>query len=175
MIGRVLTLIKTLFDILLLRRGPEAIPGAPLVLVAVTSMWVLSGIALMLAYEGFTAKELSVGLFTGICAWLCYAGLLAFFGHSQRLLSTLSAITGCGALAVAGFTFIFAVLQPIVGPKQAYLAGYPLLLWSIPIEGYIVARAIGRPWIFGFMIALTVFFLQVFLDSLINPLTPANS
>lgn len=169
MICPVLALIKTLFDILLLRKGPDAIPSAPVVLLLCISLWVFSGLMLVVAHSQFSMFDLSVGLFTGVVSFIAYASLLAFFGFTSRTYSTLSAIAGCGAVAVFGFVVIYSLLQPILGPQQAYLAGYPLLLWTIPVEGYIVAKAINRPWFFGCMIALTLFFVQVFLEIALRP------
>ncbi len=165
---------KTLFDILLLRKGPEAIPGVPIVLFATFALWLLAGFALVGVLADFLLSDLIIGLFTGILALTGYAAILSFFGFRQRTISTLSAIMGCGALAVGGFIAIFTVLRPLVGPDQAYLAGFPLLLWTIPVEGFIVARAINRPWFFGCMIALTLFFVQLFFDqALTSPATVA--
>jgi hypothetical protein len=38
-----------------------------------------------------------------------------------------------------------------------------ILLWSVPVEGHIIARAISRHWYIGVLIAIAVFVLQYIL------------
>jgi hypothetical protein len=40
-----------------------------------------------------------------------------------------------------------------------------MLLWSVPVEGHIIARAMGRHWYIGILIAITVFVLQFVIYS----------
>jgi hypothetical protein len=35
-----------------------------------------------------------------------------------------------------------------------------ILLWSVPVEGHIIARATERHWYIGILVALAVFILQ---------------
>jgi hypothetical protein len=44
-----------------------------------------------------------------------------------------------------------------------------ILLWSIPVEGHIIARAIDRHWYVGIGAALAVFVFQLFLYGVLNP------
>ena len=63
-----------------------------------------------------------------------------------------------------------AVLGSLVDKNVADLISYLVLLWSVPVEGHIIARATDRHWYFGFLIAFTVFLLQIELSSFFNPI-----
>jgi hypothetical protein len=43
-------------------------------------------------------------------------------------------------------------------------------LWSIPVEGHIIARTIDRQWVIGFLIALAVLFAQLQLFAVLKPI-----
>lgn len=169
MIRRVLALINTLFLILCLRKGPDAIPRAAAALAVAFAMWIVAGMALVILFDGFDSGDLTTGLLTATVGWSCYAALLHLYDKSSRLMPTLTAVAGCGAILTAIFTAVFIVLEPFVGAEQALRVAYPFTLWSVPVEGHIVARALGKPFIVGFVIALAVFMLQVYLHLTIDP------
>jgi hypothetical protein len=73
---------------------------------------------------------------------------------------TLTAIIGCGALLLLAHVTESVLLRPFVGDRFTDLASGLTLLWSIPVEGHIIARAIDRHWYIGILIAIGVFFLQ---------------
>ncbi len=43
-------------------------------------------------------------------------------------------------------------------------------LWSIPVEGHIIARTIERRWLLGFMAAFAVLFVQLNLLAVLKPM-----
>jgi hypothetical protein len=47
-----------------------------------------------------------------------------------------------------------------------------VLLWSVPVEGHILARTIDRHWYVGIVVAMAVFIFQFYLMYLLDP-TPA--
>jgi hypothetical protein len=53
------------------------------------------------------------------------------------------------------------------------LVGTLILLWSVPVEGHIIARAIDRQWFVGLFMAVAVFILQLYLYSYLDP-NPAS-
>ena len=62
-----------------------------------------------------------------------------------------------------------ALLAPLASADVASLVTTLILLWSIPVEGHIIARAIDRHWYVGVVAAMAVFIFQLFLYSLIVP------
>jgi len=90
MIGSVLTLFKTLIEIILLRKGPNHIPHSMLLLMVVAAIWFLVGIVAVMVIETYKSASLSIDLILAIAGLGFYAILVNSFGHSARL------VRGCG-------------------------------------------------------------------------------
>ena len=101
---------------------------------------------------------------TGI---VCYAAVVVLGGHSERLLQTITALLGCGALVFFAFVAEYVLFRPFVGERLTGLVANLILLWSVPVEGHIIARAIDRHWYIGISIAIAVFALQYILYNLV--------
>jgi hypothetical protein len=164
----VLPLIKTLFDIVLLRKGPDAIPRSMVLLALVVGLWLFSSLAALALIDQFDESDFFLGLFSGMVGVLCYAALVVASGHAARLLQTVSAILGCGALISLAFVAEYVLFLPFLGEVPTGLIANLILLWSVPVEGHIIARAIGRHWYIGILIAITVFALQFVIYNAIS-------
>jgi hypothetical protein len=156
----VLLLLRTLLDIVLLRKGPEAIPRSTLLFAVIVGFWFLSSVLVLALIEQYDQTDFVIGLFTAAIGVACYAITVIVAGFPARVLQTLSAILGCGALISLVFVAEFVVLQPLAGPAVTGLIAQLILLWSVPVEGHIIARAIDRHWYIGIVIAIVVFILQ---------------
>jgi hypothetical protein len=175
MIDGVLTLFKTFIDIILLRKGPEDIPRSSVLLVFVVSFWLAAGAAVIATIDVLGQTDFVVSLMTSAVAILLYSSVLVFSNKSARLLQTLTAILGCGAVLQVFFVGGHVILGSLIDKNVAALISYLILLWSVPVEGHIIARATNRYWYVGFLIAFSVFLLQIELSNFINPverLTP---
>ena len=175
MIDSVLTLINTLFLTLRLQQGPESIPRSPAALFAVVAMWLLTVVFAVFAFDTAGADDFAFVLTTAAAGLYCYVMLLAVFGKSERLLPTLTSLIGCGTLLLAISALVFVSLKPFVGADDALLVAYPFTLWSVPVEGHIISRALDKPFMVGFVFALGVFMLQVLLQQYIDPVTVGDS
>ena len=132
-------------------------------------LWVCSGIAAIPLVEGYDETKFAQGLFNGVLGILCYSAIVVFSGHSDRLLQTLAAIIGCGALIWIAFVAVFALFLPFIGEFPTYVIATLIIFWSVPVEGHIIARAIDRHWYFGIAIAMIVFVFQYIALSSIEP------
>ena len=164
-----LALFETLFAILRLKKGPDAIPYSWIICLIALSLWLAAGLAMTIMTEELNDRDFLVGTFTGVVALACYASIVVLSGFTPRLLQTMTAVLGCGALL--GFLFIAGrvFLTPLLGEGIANLVVTLVLLWSIPVEGHIIARAIDRHWYIGIVAAMAVFVFQLFLHSLLDP------
>ncbi len=158
-------LIKTLFDIALLRKGPEAIPRSWFLFLMALALWLFSALAALALIEQFDEADFFLGLFSGTIGLACYAALVVVSGQPDRLLQTISAIIGCGALISMAFVAEYVLLLPFLGGVPTGLVANLILLWSVPVEGHIIARAIDRHWYIGILIAIGVFALQYVIYS----------
>ena len=163
-----LPLLKTLLDITLLRKGPEIIPRSFVVLVMNVALWLFSALAALALIDRFDESDFFLGLFSGVIGLLCYAGIVVIDGKSERVLQTISAIIGCGALITLAFVAEYALLMPFVGDTSAGLIATVILFWSVPVEGHIIARAIDRHWYIGILLAVAVFSLQMVVNRLVT-------
>lgn len=169
MIGDVLTLFKTLFDIVRLQKGPEAIPYSPVLFVMVVAAWIAAGAVVTVLIAELNQSDLAISMLLGVIALVFYAAVMVFSKKSSRTLQTLTAILGCGVLLECLFVTGYLSLSPILGKDIAGLVSYLILLWSVPVEGHIIARAIDRHWYIGFLIAMAVFLIQIQVSTSLGP------
>lgn len=163
-----LPLIRTLFDIVLLRKGPEDIPRSPVLFGLILGLWLFSSLSALALISQFDESDFFLGLFSGLVGIVCYAALVVVSGHASRLLQTISAILGCGALISLAFVAEYVLFLPFLGEVPTGLIANLILLWSVPVEGHIIARAINRHWYIGILIAIVVFALQYVVYSVVS-------
>jgi hypothetical protein len=164
-----LALFATLFDIIRLRRGPDAIPYSWMLCLLSLVMWLFAGLVLTLQIDEMTDRDYIIGTFVGVVGLACYAALVVTAGHTPRLLQVLTAVLGCGALITFMFVVGRVLLTPLIGDNLANVVVTLVLLWSVPVEGHIVARAIDRHWYVGIAVAMAVFIFQYYLLYLLDP------
>lgn len=167
----VLPLIRTLTDITLLRKGPESIPRATVLFVMVVGLWLFSSLAAVALIEEYDESDFFLGLLTGFVGVIAYALLVVGLGFAERVLQTISAILGTGALITFVFVAEFVLFMPFLGATTTGIIAQLILLWSVPVEGHIIARAIDQHWYVGIVLAIGVFVVQYLIYSLIS--TPA--
>lgn len=154
-------LLHTLFDIVLLRRGPEDIPHSWIVLTMCAGLWLGAVLATTAMISGFGAADARIALGSACVGLACYAAVLTSAGFKSRLLQTASAMIGCGALISFGMLAMLVLFTPFLGQDIANLSAFLLLVWSVPVKGHIIARAINRHWYVGIVIALAIFLVQL--------------
>lgn len=152
--------IKTLFDILMTRKGPDAIPYSWLLLNVATVMWFLPLTAAALLVPGFSGVAVAVSVAGWVLSLACFAGVIALAGYSRRLLQALTAIIGCGAIIFVAQVAGLIVFSFLLGAAVASIVVYLLLFWSVYVKGHIISRTIASEWHIGLLIAIAVFLLQ---------------
>ena len=167
-----LALFETLFDIIRLRKGPDAIPYSPVVFAMTLALWMAAGLVMTLMTPELSQHDFLIGTFTGLSGLGCYAGIVLLTGNRPRLLQTVTAILGCGAILSLLFVASNVFLSPFLSKNITSLVATLILLWSVPVEGHIIARAINRHWYVGVVAAMAVFIFQLFLYALVDPAEP---
>ena len=167
MINDVITLFKTFIEIILFRKGPADIPHSIPLLVVVSIYWcfivLLSPIVLDSGRQNllFDLAIASVGL-------MIYMFIVNFFGYRERIICFLTTILGCSVIFSLILSLIEFALSSILSGDNLRLILLVIWVWSVPVEGHIVAHTIARQWIFGFLIAVTVSILQLQFLSFLN-------
>ena len=162
-----LPLIRTLFDITLLRKGPEAIPRAWFLLVPIIGLWSFAVLAAVALIDQYDESIVALDAMSAVVGVLCYATVVVASGRGTRMMQTIAAVIGCGALIFMASVAGYFVLHPIIGENASSLLATLIQLWSVPVEGHIIARAIDRHWYVGILIAMGVFVLQLMVYSLL--------
>ena len=131
----------------MLRKGPEQVPDS----------WVVLLFALMLMqFSSFVAA-------TFITLGEDYSLLVT--GMMHRVVPILSAVIACGAILTLLFVAAYVMLNPFLGKDIAVVMATLIIIWSVPVEGHIIARGIEQHWYVGIVIAMIVFTLQYVFQS----------
>lgn len=154
-------------DIALHRRGPDELPKSTFLLVMVVAAYLaVSFVAVNISFavpaeEGAVASVLDQSMLV-VADTVIYTvfiwGLLKSFRHDTRFLQTAIALIGLDTLfTVASLPLLVwaAALQArdalTTAPSLFY---FLLLIWSIDVAGFVLARALGRPYVVAVLIVL---------------------
>jgi len=170
MIGGVLTLFKTLIGIILLQKGPDELPHSSVLLLLVTGIWIAVGAIGAMIVDTYNGQTLLVDLILTALGFGLYAVVVKVFDRSERLLRALTAILGCGAIFGAALFAGRYILTTVLALPETPLFSELVLLWSILVEGHIIARTIDRQWVIGFLIALAVLIGQLQMFAALKPM-----
>lgn len=159
----------TFLDIIRLRKGPEHVPASVLVLLVALGLFTVA----MVSSEALAGSAGSSNVLTSIsvsfAGYILYWMVLLATGYPHRLVPTIACIMACGSILTIAMVVTFVVLAPLIGNTDAALIAWFVLIWSVPVKGHIIARAIGRHWYVGIAIALVIYLLQRFAyDALTN-------
>lgn len=168
-----MTLLATFFDIIRLRKAPDAIPYSWLLCFASVMGWILTVLLATFLNKELDDNDFLLGVFVGVVGLACYAAILVSAGRTPRLLQTMTAVLGCSALINLFYVAARVFLAPFLGAGIAGLVAWLIIVWSIPVHGHIIARAIERHWYFGIAVALAVFVVKLVLFDQLTP--PADA
>ncbi len=164
-----LALTRTLLDITLLAKGPEEIPRSWILLYMCIALWLFALFAMMELLGNFTAENAWRSIANALLGIACYTAVLARTGFLHRAMQTMSALIGIGGLITLLILAELIVFTPVLGADVVVLLAWATMLWSIPVKGHIIARAINRPFYAGFVIALFIYLMQYAFLDLMSP------
>jgi hypothetical protein len=167
----VFALFETLFDIIRLRKGPDAIPHSVVLFVVIVVLWLFAGLVMTLMTAELDEQDFFIGTVTGLAGLSCYAAIVVLSGKKARLLQAATALLGCGSLLSLMFVAGNVFLTPFLSENITNLIVTLILLWTVPVEGHIISRTIDRHWYVGIVAAVAVFIFQLLLYSAMDPAT----
>ncbi|MDG2107675.1 MAG: hypothetical protein P8J74_03360 [Woeseiaceae bacterium] len=170
MIDGVLTLFKTFIEIIFFYKGPRDIPNSSVLLLMVFVFWCLIGVIASIFMESNQTGGLLFDLMLIVFGLAIYALIINSFGQSERIIRCFTAILGCSLIFSIVLLLAQVCLSAVLTSDETRLAVQIIWLWSIPVEGHIIARTIDRHWVFGFLIAITVLFAQLQLFVYLSPM-----
>jgi hypothetical protein len=162
-------LIRTLFEIVMIRKGPDAIPHSWMLFHATAILWLLPLMVAATLVPNFSERAVAITLASWLLSLASFALIIGISGFRARLLQSLSAIIGCGALIflaqVAGLVF----LTPFLGAALVQVFIWLLLIWSVRVKGHIITCTINCERHIGLLIAIAVFVLQYAFATALTP------
>ena len=163
-----LPLLKTLFDITLLRKGPQHLPQSLIIFGMAVGLWVMSLLTTIFLVDYIDENSFFTEFLWAIAVLSIYSTVVYLAGFGDRIVQTITAIIGCGALLSVLFAVTYSGLGPILGRAFLELMVYGFVLWSLSIKGHIVASAINTRWYLGALIAASIFFGQLIVSTILS-------
>jgi hypothetical protein len=136
-------------------------------------MFAIALFAIAMLVSGALIQEdsndsMSLSIAVSVAGYGLYWFVMSVTGFTHRFVPTVSAIMACGSILTVVMVTAFLVLNPLLGTNAAAIVAWLILIWSVPVKGHIIARAIEQHWYVGIAIALTIFILQrIAYDSLV--------
>jgi hypothetical protein len=158
-------LIQNFLDIIMLRKGPDIIPSSWLVFLASIILLAISSSSVLILIKGDSNQEPLINLTAYVSGILFYCFIIIFYGYGNRALQSISAIIACGSLITITFVIVFIFFTPFLGVNFASVIAGLIMLWSIPVEGHIIAITINKNRFFGILIALSALCFQFLIQS----------
>jgi len=158
-------LFGRLTDILLLRRGPQDLPGSPLVLAALILLNLLAGTFLFADQDAGSSESLQSIVDLGLSLVMSVA-VLNFRGVRERILQTLTAFMGTGFI----LTLILFPISLLLGAEgegffvsMGRMMFMALLIWSLAVDGHIFRHALSTNMLVGTACAVGIFIARVYI------------
>ena len=149
----------------MLRKGPEQVPDSWLVfLFSLFMMQFTSFVAATLINLGENYSHL-LTFITHMLGIGIYGAILFATGFFHRFVPILSAVIACGSILTLLFVASYVMLKPFLGGEIAIIIATLIIIWSVPVEGHIIARGIEQHWYVGIVIAMIVFSVQYAFQS----------
>lgn len=164
-----LVLLKTLFDITLLRRGPDVLPAAWLVVVLTLGLWIAGLMLLVLLVPGVAVQRLDTAVLAWAISVALFASMVVVTGFSARLTQALAAIVGTSAVILLMQVVVLAAVQPIAGEGVGRLLVNLLLFWSVFVKGSILAQTINVHQLIGVGISIVIYVVRLYVSTALAP------
>jgi hypothetical protein len=153
-------LLRTFFDIILLRKGPQDVPNSLVVMLLSFGMLLLATFSSAVLIKPAGGESVLLSFLTSLLGYVFYGSVLMVAGFLNRLGQTISSVMACGSILTVLMVFAYVMLSPFLGARIAALVATLILFWSVPVKGHIIARAIDRHWYLGIAISMAIFVLQ---------------
>ena len=158
-----LELIRTLFNICLLRKGPEDLPRSGILLAVALALLAVPEFLTHNFDKSLTSRDLLLLLVSLGIGLAVYAAILLINSKGQRFVQTATAIVGANAVLSTIAFLLLGSVSALLDAGAAQTALMVVLLWSITVEGHIFSRALEQHLSVGIAFAMLVFIMQLML------------
>lgn len=159
-ISEIQTIVRPFVEICLLRRAPQELPHSTFLLaIMLVAHTVLSILLNAVVLDGWTA--ILAGVTDTLLVSVLTASLLFLHGFKARIVQTLSAMTGTGAiislLAIPLFTWHAGAQQSGTVSAPGSLMMFGIVVWSLAVSGHILRHALSVSFFLGILIAVAFY------------------
>ena len=144
-------------DILLHRRGPEDLPASQLLLALLLVLYAVVALIALRMMSATEADTLLVVIELVVDVGVAFI-VLHLFGKAGRFLQTATALVGTGILLNLVYIPLLqwnemwqAPAADLTAPRLLIVV---LLIWSFDVAGYILSRALEKPYFVGVCIVV---------------------
>lgn len=135
-------------------------PNSLLVLMFAFGLFLFAMFVSAALVEADAGDGVLLSVLVSVMGYVLYWIVLAVTGFASRLLPTVSSIMACGSILTVLMVAAFVMLSPFIGGTFASTIASLILIWSVPVKGHIIARAIEQHWYIGICIAMAIFIMQ---------------
>lgn len=167
-----LRLILAFIDIAVHRRGPEHLPASGFLLGLTLAAYLAVGLTVLQTSEASGSMILYL-LFDTMVSLAFVWAVLQTFNRRPRFMQTASAMYGTDALlSTVGLPLLSwsRALRPEAGeitvPDVLLLV---LFCWSVDVSGFVLSRALDRPYVVGLAIMIGYVLLSISLRATLLP------
>jgi hypothetical protein len=167
-----LALFAAFVDIIMHRRGPEDLPASRFLLLLVLLLYLLVGLAVLRVSESWPRATAILALDASL--YLIFIRLLLIAsGVPLRFLQTTIALLGVAALfnlaALPFLLWLETAQDNGVLPFFPYASLVVLLLWSLDVSAFILARAMSRAYVASVAIVIGYFLFSLLVRAAVFP------
>jgi hypothetical protein len=166
--------VKALLNIIMRKLGPEDLPDSAFLLGFTLFIYLMLQVVLAVILFGpsvilIYTLVLDIALLT-FCLW----ALLRLTGFQSRFRQTMTALLGTSVLlSLLSAPFSLWRQYMINSDSDVALPStivFAVMLWSLVIDGHILARALSKPFGVGLVASIVYFFLHaIVLSQLLQP------
>jgi hypothetical protein len=158
-----LVYVQALINIALRRLGPEDLPDSGFLLGLTVVAYVLLQLPIGMIADASMRDVVTQIPVSVVLAFTFVWVVLRLAGFPNRYRQTLAALLGTGTLlTIVAMPFMIwrlSVLQTQPAAPFPELVLLIIMLWSIAVDGHIIARALSRPFVVGLLVSIAYLML----------------
>ena len=159
-VSEIQTIVRPFVEICLLRRAPQDLPDSIFLLAIMLVAHTVTSILLnAVVLEGWNA--LLAGVADTVLVSVLTASILYLHSFAARIVQTLTAMTGTGAVislvAIPLFAWHAGAQQAGSPSALATLLVFAVVAWSLAVSGHILRHALSVPYFLGIVVAVAFY------------------
>jgi hypothetical protein len=166
-------IVRTCWDICLLRKGPQIFPRSWILFVAMLMVYIVADAILSLAQGMHGLQIVYQILFDCALLAIFFALVLGLWNRLERYNQTAVALFGSGAiilLAAVPVSYAASVPNYVLVQGAAQVLIYAILAWSILVIGHVIRHALDTGLLTGIFIAGAYTVLNFVLFAVLFPM-----